>query len=107
MIALLELILLVLLLPYILFGVLLAKIADLIGALMEEKLLCLAIWLFILGAVLWPRRIPDDKPWVDLAGSIAQISVFGFTTPVWLMVIGLFALIASFLVRLMQKPEKN
>ncbi|MGT2457784.1 hypothetical protein ACU4GI_33320 [Cupriavidus basilensis] len=82
MLAILEFIVLLFVLPWFLFGILLAKVATAVAAIFEPHLLLAGVWLGSLGLYLMPRRIPDDLPFVGLVDAIAQSHVFGLSTPV-------------------------
>jgi hypothetical protein len=81
MIAILEFLVFLLLLPYILFGVLLAKIWKAVCMVFQPVLLLLAVWIASLGLFLLPNMAPNDRPWLSLVESIAQSHVFGAPTP--------------------------
>lgn len=81
MIAILEFLIFLLLLPYILFGVLLAKIWESVCMVFQPVLLLVAVWIASLGMFLLPSMAPDDRPWLSLVESIAQSHVFGVPTP--------------------------
>lgn len=81
MIAILEFLFFLLLLPYILFGVLLAKIWEAVCMVFQPVLLLLAAWIASLGLFLLPSMAPNDRPWLSLVESIAQGHVFGVPTP--------------------------
>ncbi|HCF3018602.1 TPA: hypothetical protein NIB55_005872 [Pseudomonas aeruginosa] len=81
MIAILELLIFLLLLPYILFGILLAKIWEAVCMVFQPVLLLIAVWIASLGVFLLPSMAPNDRPWVTLVESIAQSHVFGVPTP--------------------------
>lgn len=81
MIAILEFLFFLLLLPYILFGVLLAKIWEVVCMVFQPVLLLLAVWIASIGLFLLPSMAPNDRPWLSLVESIAQSHVFGVPTP--------------------------
>lgn len=81
MIAILEFLFFLLLLPYILFGVLLAKIWEAVCMVFQPVLLLLAVWIASLGLFLLPSMALNDRPWLSLVESIAQSHVFGVPTP--------------------------
>jgi len=81
MIAILEFLFFLLLLPCILFGVLLAKIWESVCMVFQPVLLLVAVWIASLGLFLLPSMAPNDRPWLSLVESIAQSHVFGVPTP--------------------------
>ena len=90
MLALIEFVFWLLLLPYILFGMLLGQIALVVASAFEPRLLLVGVWFGALGLYLFPKRIPDDLPFVSLVDSIAQSHIAGLSTPlVFLAMAGL------------------
>ncbi|MBC2385310.1 hypothetical protein HF209_30610 [Pseudomonas sp. WS 5096] len=81
MAALFEILVFVFLLPYILFGVLLAKVAETIGAMFQPVILLAAVWVAVMGAYLVPSMRATDAPWVTMIESVAQSHVLGVPTP--------------------------
>lgn len=81
MVALFELLIFVFLLPYILFRVLLAKVAEAIGAMFQPVILLAAVWVALMGIYLVPSMMPTDAPWVTLIESVAQSHVWAVPTP--------------------------
>ncbi len=81
MIAILEFLILFFLLPYILFGVVLAKIWEAVCTFFQPVLLLLAVWICSIGMFLLPSMEPHDRPWMTILEAIAQSHVFGLQTP--------------------------
>lgn len=99
MIAILQLLIFLLLLPYILFGVMLAKISEAVCMVFQPVLLLVAVWVASLGVFLIPSMVPNDQPWVSLVDSIAQSHVFGVPTPFAIFGVAACVLIVSFISR--------
>ncbi|AXQ51120.1 MULTISPECIES: hypothetical protein [Pseudomonas] len=99
MIAILQLLIFLLLLPYILFGVVLAKIAEAVCTVFQPVLLLLAVWIASLGVFLVPSMMPNDRPWLSLVDSIAQSHVLGVPTPFGILGVAVCVLIVSVIAR--------
>ena len=99
MIAILEILILLLLLPYILFGLILAKIANAICMVFQPVLLLLAVWIALLGVFLVPSMVPNDRPWLSLVESLAQSHVFAVPTPFAIFGVAGCVLIVSAIAR--------
>lgn len=99
MIVLLELLLFLFVLPYILFGILLAKICEAVCMVFQPFLLLVAVWVASSGAWLISRMAPNDRHWVTLIESIAQSHVFSVPTPFAILGVAGCVLIVSAIVR--------
>jgi len=97
MLALLEVIVFLLILPYVLFGMLLAHIAHVIGQVLEPRLLLAGVWFGAMGAWLLPSSTPDDsRPFLSLVEVVAQSHIGPVPTPAALLgVAGLLAVVAA------------
>lgn len=99
MAALFEILIFLLLLPYILFGVLLAKVAETIGAVFQPVILLIAVWVAVMGAYLVPSMRATDAPWVTLIESVAQSHVLGLPTPFALFALAGVLVVVSLVVK--------
>lgn len=99
MIAILEFLIFLILLPYILFGVLLAKIWEAVCMVFQPVLLLVAVWITSLGLFLLPSMEPNDRPWLSLVESIAQSHVFGVQTPFAIFGVAAGVLVVSVIAR--------
>ena len=99
MIALLELVFFLFFLPYILFGVVLAKIWDAVHTLFQPAILLVAVWIALLGLFLLYNMAPKDRSWLTTVESVAQSYVFGISTPYAILGISVCALVVSVLAR--------
>ncbi|WP_432780701.1 hypothetical protein QZH44_30050 (plasmid) [Pseudomonas corrugata] len=99
MIAILEFLIFLFLLPYILFGVLLAKIWETVCNVCQPGLLLVAVWIASLGGWLIPSMAPNDRPWLTLVESIAQSHVLGAPTPFFIFGIALVILVFAVIAR--------
>lgn len=99
MIAILEFLIFLFLLPYILFGVLLAKIAEAVCMVFHPVLLLVAVWIATLGVFLIPSMAANDQAWVSLIDSIAQSHVLGVPTPFAILGVAVCVLIVSVVAR--------
>lgn len=98
MLAIIELVFFVLLLPYIMFGQLLAHVADLVSTYFEPKLLLVGAWFVLVAVFLFPSKDPDDSPFVSVVDAIAQSHIAGLQTPTTLFGFGTFLVVVSALV---------
>lgn len=106
MLAILEFIVWLFVLPYVLFGMLLGHIALIVARAFEPRMLLAGVWFGAVGLYLFPRRVPDDLPFVSLVDSLAQSHIAGLSTPVaFLSVAGL--LIAAAAVVAARKPARD
>jgi hypothetical protein len=98
MLAILEFVFFLLFLPYILFGMLLAHVADTIAQVFEPRLLLTGVWFGVLGGWLLTESTPDDtRPWQSLVEVVAQSHIGPVLTPVALLVVaGLLVATAAF-----------
>ncbi|WP_158456335.1 hypothetical protein [Pseudomonas fluorescens] len=99
MIAILEYLIFLFLLPYILFGVLLAKIWETVCMVFQPVLLLVAVWIASLGLFLLPSMAANDRPWLSLVESIAQSHMFGVPTPFAIFGVAACVLIAAVIAR--------
>jgi len=99
MIAILEFLLFLFLLPYILFGLLLAKISEAVCMVFQPVLLLVAVWMASLGVFLIPSMAPNDRPWLSLVESVAQSHVLGIATPFAILGLAVCVLIVSLIAR--------
>lgn len=99
MIAILEFFIFMLLLPYILFGVLLAKIWEAVCMFLQPIFLLVAVWIASMGFFLLPSMAPNDRPLLSLVESIAQSHVFGIPTPFSILGLAGCMLIVSVITR--------
>lgn len=101
MIAIVEFVIGLIILPYFLFGVLLGRIYSAVVSMFQPHLLLGSIWIGLLGLFLMPNRTPDDSvPWVSFVDVIAQSHVVGIPTPVVLLgLAGLLLVVAMFIAR--------
>lgn len=88
MIALLELVLLLLFLPFILFGVVLGHLFNTIEQMFHPLTFLSGVWAFICGAFLLRHMAPDSLPFESIVQVLARSHVLGFTTPVMLIAVG-------------------
>lgn len=96
-----ELVIVFLLLPYILFGLLLAHIARIIVAVFEPHLLLFGAWLAGVGLFLLAHSVPDDSvEWVGIVDRLAQGHLFGLAAPNVAFGLAGFAVATAFLVAL-------
>lgn len=100
MFALIELILFLFFLPYILFGMLLGYIYERVTAVFQPHALLAGIWLAIGGALLVPHSAPDDLPFETVLQVIARSDVLGMGMPAFLIVLGVFTVAISAVIRL-------
>lgn len=99
MIAILEFLIFLFLLPYILFGVLLAKIWESVCTVFQPVLLLVAVWIASFGFFFLPSMAPNDRPWLSLVESIAQSHVFSVPTPFAIFGVAGCVLIVSVIAR--------
>ena len=99
MIVILEFLIFLFLLPYILFGVLLAKIWESVCMVFQPVLLLVAVWIASLGMFFLSSMTPNDRAWLSLVESIAQSHVFGVPTPFAIFGIAACVLIVSVIAR--------
>lgn len=99
MIAILEFLVLLIVLPYILFGVLLAKIWEAVCAVFYPPLLLGGVWVGVIGCFLLPSMVPGDQPWVSVKESIAQSHVLNVQTPFVVFGLALCCVVASCVMR--------
>ena len=99
MIAILEFLMFLFVLPYILFGVLLAKIWESVCRVFHPVLFLVAVWIASFGMYLLSSMAPNDREWLSLVESIAQSHVFGVPTPFAIFGIAACVLIVSVIAR--------
>lgn len=87
------------LLPYILFGVVLAKVAEAIGEVFQPIILLTAVWVAVMGAYLVPSMMPTDAPWLTLIESVAQSHVWGVPIPFVLFALAGVLVVVSFVMK--------
>lgn len=97
--ALLEFLIFLLLVPYILFGILLAKIWESVCMIVHPGLLLVGVWIASLGLFLLPKMAPNDRPWVTMVESIAQSHVLGVPTPFAILGIAACVFVVSVIAR--------
>lgn len=100
MLAILELFIFFILWPYILFGIILAKIWEAVCAVFNPVLLLVAVWFASIGVFLLPSSIPNDRQWVSLVESVAQAHIFWLKTPFALFALAGCVLVVSVFTRL-------
>ncbi|MGL0788790.1 hypothetical protein [Xanthomonas translucens] len=99
MLALLEFVFWLLILPYVLFGMLLAHIAHAITQVFEPRLLLSGVWFGAMGAWLLPSSTPDDsRPFVSLVEMVAQSHIGPVPTPAALIAVAALLVIAAAVV---------
>ncbi|MBV6885842.1 hypothetical protein [Xanthomonas euvesicatoria] len=104
MLALLEFVFWLLILPYVLFGLLLAHIARAIAQVFESRLLLAGVWFGAMGAWLLPDSTPDDsRPFVTLVEMVAQSHIGPVPTPAVLLGVAGLLVIAAAVVALRQR----
>jgi hypothetical protein len=85
MYAIVEFVLLLLVLPFFLFGVVLRKIGKTITDNFEPIQLLSSIWFSIIGYCLLPfREVDESRPYISLVEVIAQSHIVGMSTPIFL-----------------------
>jgi hypothetical protein len=85
MLAIVELIIFLLVLPYVLFGLLLGVVVGAVGRIFEPRILLGGIWLAVIGLFLLPHRELDASPFATFVDVVAQSHVLGLSTPVALL----------------------
>ncbi|ABD72131.1 hypothetical protein Rfer_4445 (plasmid) [Rhodoferax ferrireducens T118] len=96
MLALIEFVVWLFVLPYVLFGMLLGHFAFLVFRTFEPRMLLAGVWFATLGLYLLPKRVPDELPFVSLVDSIAQSHIAGLSTPLaFLVMAGLLTVSAA------------
>lgn len=77
-----ELLVMLFLLPYLLFGVLLAVVARVISQVADPVILLFGVWFVGFGIFLLAHSTPDDKSqFIGIVDSIAQGHLFGVSAP--------------------------
>lgn len=99
MLALFQLLLLLLVLPYILFAVVLIKIWEAVCAVIHPMGLMIAVWFAITSFILLPSSFPSDRPWLSMVERVAQFKILGYPTPVTLIAVATLVLIVSVFLR--------
>ena len=102
MIAFLELILFLFLLPYLLFGLVLGYLFDGIVTIFHPPTLLAGIWVLIGGLLLIPHAKPDDLPFESIAQILARSHIFGVDTPFSLILAGGALVVLAAVIRLVQ-----
>ena len=97
MLALFQLLLLLLVLPYILFAVVLIKIWEAVCTVIHPVGLMIAVWFAITSFILLPSSFPSDRPWLSMVERVAQFKILGYPTPVTLIAVATLVLIVSVL----------
>ena len=98
MLALFQLLLLLLVLPYILFAVVI-KIWEAVCTVIHPVGLMIAVWFAITSFILLPSSFPSDRPWLSMVERVAQFKILGYPTPVTLIAVATLVLIVSVLLR--------
>jgi len=99
MLALVEFVIWLLLLPYVLFGLLLTHIAHAFAQAFESRLLLAGVWFGVMGARLLPISTPDDsRPFVSLVEMVAQSHIGWVPTPAALLGVAGFLVVTSAVV---------
>lgn len=99
MLALLEFVFWLLILPYVLFGLLLAHIAHIITQAFEPRLLLAGVWFGAMGAWLLPSSTPDDsRPFLTLVEVVAQSHIGPVPTPAALLAVAGLLVVAAAVV---------
>lgn len=81
MIAIIEFVLGLLILPYLLIGFFVADVAKFITELFDPWLLFIGVITAVIGLELQRHSTPDDSPFISIVDSIAQSHVFGIAVP--------------------------
>lgn len=80
--ALIELLFIIFIFPFLLFGVLLNKIGKAITDHFEPVQLLTSIWLFSVSFLLWPyQEVNESVKFISIFDVIAQSQILGFSTP--------------------------
>lgn len=99
MYAIIEFFLLLLILPFFLFGVVLSKIGKTITDNFEPIQLLSCVWLSITGYCLLPyREVNESRPYVGIVEAIAQSHVVGIPTPILLFTMAGLLFVTSIIV---------
>lgn len=99
MLALVEFVVWLLILPYVLFGLLLTHIAHVFAQVFDSRLLLAGVWFGVMGARLLPSRTPDDsRPFVSLVEMVAQSHIWRVPTPAALIGVAGILVVASAVV---------
>lgn len=99
MYAIIEFFLLLLILPFFLFGVVLSKIGKTITDNFEPIQLLSCVWLSTIGYCLLPyREVNESRPYVSLVEAIAQSHVLGISTPILLFTMAGLLFVTSIIV---------
>ncbi|HDS1721834.1 hypothetical protein NPS53_07970 [Pseudomonas putida] len=99
MLALLQILFLLIVLPYILFAVVMIKIWDAVCSLIHPVGLMIAVWLASTGYILLPSSFPSDRPWLSIVEQVAQFRILGYPTPVTLFAVAALVLVVSMFLR--------
>ncbi|MFK3607719.1 hypothetical protein A7D21_27335 [Pseudomonas sp. AP19] len=96
---LLEIAVLFIIAPYILFGVVLGAVAGLIINLFQPAVLMTSVWFAVLGAYLSTSRTDPNQGFVSLLGMVTDSQILGVSVPSILLGIGGVLLIVALLCR--------
>lgn len=86
-------------LPYVLFGVLLATIWEAVCEVFYPPLLLGGLWIMIVGSFLLSRLVQSDLTFVTVSTSIARTNLLSVPTPFVILGVGLCCVAASFVMR--------
>lgn len=106
--ALIELFILFLVWPYVLFGIILIKIWEAVCTVFQPALLMASVWIASMGLMLLPSSVPTDRPFVSMLELVAQGHIFGIQTPYAIFGVAAIVLAISVLARqrrLLVEPE--
>nr|WP_192963330.1 hypothetical protein [Pseudomonas fluorescens]CEK42136.1 hypothetical protein PQBR57_0183 [Pseudomonas fluorescens SBW25] len=99
MMALVEFFILFLVWPYVLFGIILAKIWEAVCTVFQPALLMASVWIASMGLLLLPSSFPTDRPYVTMVELVAQGHIFGIQTPNAIFCVAAIVLVLSVFAR--------
>lgn len=92
-------------LPYLLFGILLAKIWNSVCVICQPILMLVAAWVALIGLFLIPSMALNERPWLSLVDTIAQSHVSGVPTPFLFLGVAACVFVLSVILRERQVPK--
>lgn len=86
-------------LPYLLFGVVLGLIVDTVCTAFQPALMLMALWVVSIGFFLLPSMAPNDLPFSSFVEVIAQSHLFHIPTPYAIFGVAGCFVVAAFIAR--------
>jgi len=107
MIVLLEFVVWLFVLPYILFGLVLRHMVDMLTSMFQLHTLFAGVWVAAGGLMLMPYAAPDDLPFESIPQILARSHVLAISTPIAMIAVGFLLVVVAFIIRQTHKPSAS